>query len=436
MTASPITMKPSTPSREEESRRDEKISITPQNEAPTLIVKGEKQQKQRRSSSKKQNKSSKDRRRSSSKDVKSRSNKLDAQPTSIIKAQQNPPPHSKSAPSMPTSLGRVAGEEAARYSKDFEAHSKLAMRTSHQRRNRTITELRWSDLQIGKLLGEGNFSHVYEVKLIHRPDLPDTDTVATGTETIQDDVWRTTSNDWKNPVGPPAAAAAAVKEDVDIWDLVSVAGGELKDESESSEDEGDDEQSEHPAPPTFKERIFALKHLHPQVTTRQKNFTAGAIDLVLEAKLLSCLTHPNIVKLYGVTEGSINNVFSGHGYFLLLDRLTETLEEKMYQWTALEAMAKSFLIAAGKKSSLQTSSSQQSSSGSSRRKPASADSNAVDESDFLRERAKLLSTRIGAVAIEVARGMEYLHSHRIVFRDLKVRIHLLISIAATTFVVH
>ena len=40
---------------------------------------------------------------------------------------------------------------------------------------------------------------------------------------------------------------------------------------------------------------------------------------------------------------------------------------------------------------------------------------------FEKERHKMLSERIGSVAIDIARGMEYLHLHRIIFRDLKVR---------------
>jgi len=299
-------------------------------------------------------------------------------------------------------MGRVAGEEAMRYSRDFEANSKLARHLS--RKKRTITEIRWSDLKIGHLLGEGNFSHVYEVRLKYRDDLPDTDTVATVVETIVDDVWNSKSTDWKSP---------PFKEDLDIWDLVSVAGdhdsvaaGDL--DSDSASD--DDDESIEPKPKRkFKERVYALKHLHPQVTTKQNNFTASAVDLVLEAKLLSCLEHPNIVKLFGVTEGSINKVFSGNGYFLLLDRLHETLEDKILEWTAMEAIAAV---------DVSTSSSQKRSSSKGRRK---SDVTVAEEGLSQKERGNMLSERIASVAIDIAHGMEYLHSNRIVFRDLKVR---------------
>ena len=306
------------------------------------------------------------------------------------------------APVMSSAMGRVAGEEALRYSKDFDNNSKLANHLTRKKKN--ITQLRWSDLEIGKLLGQGNFSHVYEVRLIYRDDLPDTGTVATGDETIKDDVWKLNSGDWKNP---------NVKEEVDIWDLVSVTGEADSDSTPSD----DDDETVEPRRLKIRERVYALKHLHPQVTKKQKNFTASAIDLVLEAKLLSCLEHPNIVKLFGVTEGSINKVFSDNGYFLLLDRLHQTLEDKIREWTAMEAaMAQNLTSASGqsRRSSLQ----QRRSSSSSRRK---SDSAAVEEIMLPnKEREKLLSERIDSVAIEIARGMEYLHANRVIFRDLKV----------------
>jgi serine/threonine protein kinase len=314
---------------------------------------------------------------------------------------QNEPPV---APVLSPAMGRVAGEEALRYSKDFDAHSRLAKHLTRKKKN--ITQLRWSDLEIGKLLGQGNFSHVYEVRLIYRHDLPDTDTVATGNETIKDDVWKLNSGDWKNP---------NVKEEVDIWDLVSVAG-----EVDSDSTPSDDDETVEPRRRKIRERVYALKHLHPQVTKKQKNFTASAIDLVLEAKLLSCLEHPNIVKLFGVTEGSINKVFSNNGYFLLLDRLHDTLEDKIREWTAIEAAMVHNLASASAQH--RRSSLQHRRSSSSRRKSDGA----VAEEMTLppKEREKLLTERLGSVAIDIARGMEYLHSNRIIFRDLKVNKHM------------
>lgn len=307
------------------------------------------------------------------------------------------------SPIVSSSMGRVAGEEALKHSKDFDKHSRLARHLS-SREKRNVSELRWSDLEIGELLGEGNFSHVYEVRLIYRDDLPDTGTVTTGNETIQEDVWNSASGDWRNPR----------VEEADIWDLVSVAD-DMDSDSTHSDDEGHIMGQREMK---VRERVYALKHLHPQVTRKQKKFTASAIDLVLEAKLLSCLNHPNIVKLFGVTEGSINKLFSDQGYFLLLDRLHETLEDKIMEWTEKEALAIARLAPTSPTPQKPSSKSRRSSS-TSRKKESAA---AVAEADlYEKERAKLVCERIGSVVIDIARGMEYLHQNRIVFRDLKVR---------------
>ena len=307
------------------------------------------------------------------------------------------------SPIVSPSMGRVAGEEALRHSKDFDAHTRLA-RHLPPREKRNVTKLRWSDLEIGELLGEGNFSHVYEVRLIYRDDLPDTDTVTTGNETIQEDIWNTTAADWRNPR----------VEEADIWDLVSVADEDDSD-STQTEDEG---RIMGLREMKVRERVYALKHLHPRVTKKQKKFTASAIDLVLEAKLLSYLNHPNIVKLFGVTEGSVNKVFSDQGYFLLLDRLHETLDDRILEWTQKEAIAVA-RVALPSPTPHKHSSKNRRSSSSSRNKESAT----VAEPDLCeREREKLVCERIGSVVIDIARGMEYLHLHRIIFRDLKVSV--------------
>jgi len=300
-------------------------------------------------------------------------------------ASRNKPPSSSMTrgapgglPSQPSPrMGKVAGEEAMRYSEDFDMYSKLAKRT---RKRRKITKLRWSDLHVGRLLGEGNFSHVYEVTLRKRKKLDDgVETVVTDAKTIINDLW--------NRENQPDSWSIA--EDIDdIWDLVSRSGGLEDDESSSSDDTDDEEEEEEE-----EEAVYALKHLHPQMTHKQRDFTASAIDLVLEAKLLGCLDHDNIVKLYGVTKGSLSNVFASSGYFLLLDRLHGTLEDKIQDWIGLEKMKHLTLT---------------------------DKSVGAEQLDLrMKERSKLVDQRLGSVGLDVARGMEYLHRHRIIFRDLK-----------------
>ena len=106
---------------------------------------------------------------------------------------------------------------------------------------------------------------------------------------------------------------------------------------------------------------------------------------------LQRLNHPNIVKLHGVTAGSVEtNVASGKecGFFIVVDRLFETLEGRIEKWhNESEEKANAGLI-----SRL---------SGESKEK----------KREELKERIR--------VAYAIADAMEYLHSLDILFRDLK-----------------
>ena len=129
----------------------------------------------------------------------------------------------------------------------------------------------------------------------------------------------------------------------------------------------------------FHETIYALKSLKRRTTSKHESFTIGAVDLILEAKILSNLHHPNIIKLHAVRGGNICECYaSGGGYFLVLDLLTCTLE------TCLDGLrdrrCRPFACAA-------------SSSG--------------------------MIDRLETMALGVARGMAYLHAQNIIFRDLK-----------------
>ena len=56
-------------------------------------------------------------------------------------------------------------------------------------------------------------------------------------------------------------------------------------------------------------------------------------DLALEAELLASLVHPNIIKLRGISHGGAEAFENGpKGYFLVIDRLFDTLDSRMKRW--------------------------------------------------------------------------------------------------------
>jgi serine/threonine protein kinase len=116
-------------------------------------------------------------------------------------------------------------------------------------------------------------------------------------------------------------------------------------------------------------RHYALKYAN------DKDSQDTAADLRVEAKLLSTLHHTNIISLHG------SNVDVQP--FLVLDLLCTTLDRKMLFWRDAHRSNKRRLF---------------------RKQP---------------QDHKFLLERVESTAIGISRGMEYLHSRHIIFRNLK-----------------
>ena len=70
------------------------------------------------------------------------------------------------------------------------------------------------------------------------------------------------------------------------------------------------------------------------------HLTAGLIvsDLALEAEFLASLSHPHIMKLRGVAFNGTSAFETGPtGYFLIIDRLFETLGDRIKTWAKSSA---------------------------------------------------------------------------------------------------
>ncbi|KAG7356617.1 serine/threonine protein kinase [Nitzschia inconspicua] len=127
---------------------------------------------------------------------------------------------------------------------------------------------------------------------------------------------------------------------------------------------------------------YVMKQLSPDLKDTNKiSYLKGIVDLAFETRILSSLDHENIIKLEAT---SYCDPFS-EGYFILLEKVNETLAKKIKGWMDLDRQCKGITgVFTGSKSKIQ----------------------------------RLNSERIVA-AYDLAVGMRYLHEHRVVFRDLK-----------------
>ncbi|KAL7539030.1 hypothetical protein ACHAXR_008979 [Thalassiosira sp. AJA248-18] len=126
--------------------------------------------------------------------------------------------------------------------------------------------------------------------------------------------------------------------------------------------------------PVLKSNVtYAMKCLRPQIRSNTEHFMIGVEDLVHETLMLASLDHPNIVKIHGRAREGISNSFRlSDGYFILIDRLQDTLDDRIQRWKKAQ----------------------------------------------VNKRAPPTLTQM-KTACTIADAMSYLHTKKIVFRDLK-----------------
>jgi serine/threonine protein kinase len=138
---------------------------------------------------------------------------------------------------------------------------------------------------------------------------------------------------------------------------------------------------------------YAVKFLNAKTLNDPDRYYIGCADLVLEAKFLANLHHKHIIKLKGLPLGGVEGIAKCQrlSYFLLLDKLHSTLDIRMKQWHRQE---------------------EQLSNPGAVKKLFQMNSVKNRKKEFVNERLQ--------VALDVATALEYLHEHRIIYRDLKV----------------
>lgn len=125
-------------------------------------------------------------------------------------------------------------------------------------------------------------------------------------------------------------------------------------------------------------RRYACKHLKEDLLTRPDEFQTAATELAYEAHMMSSFDHPNILKIRGWAQNGISSFEDGRhdSFFLLLDLLDETLDQRIERWNQDQAF--------------------------------------LDQrTNNLRFLEKL------QILIEIASALDYVHDCGVIFRDLK-----------------
>jgi serine/threonine protein kinase len=192
-----------------------------------------------------------------------------------------------------------------------------------------------SEIVIGRKLGSGEFSHVFEIRCFKKDE---------AIEASLDDEQRTVRNYMKT------------RE-------------KYRDTRKAS---------------------YAVKHLRQELITRydKLEYAQAASDLAMEAEFLSSLRHPNIIKLRGISFQGPKGFQQGpKGFFLIIDRLDETLDKRLMKW---ERARKGILP---------------------NRKPILKKKDSNGDSLITEEQLD--------VCLRIAAALVYLHKKNIIFRDLK-----------------
>ena len=207
--------------------------------------------------------------------------------------------------------------------------------------NQAILSLTWDDLEVGKLIGSGSFAFVYQMKPLS-PAL-----LTQGVSLVEEDEYY---------------------ENADFSSHTFCSERSL---------------------PVHENKRFALKTLNQELVgnknASERKVKCAINGLQFEADLLSKLPrHENVITLVGLSSVSVQEPTQG---FLILERLTETLDRRLKCWKnrkMIEKKGKSLLDRFARQ--------------------------AEDPEQ---------RSRTAHIGLGIAKAMTFLHSHSVLYRDLK-----------------
>lgn len=156
-------------------------------------------------------------------------------------------------------------------------------------------KFKWSEMKLGKVLGKGGFGTVYEVRAF----------AAEGG-------------------GSFAPRSTRSHRRLQMDDEVGV---------------GEEESRQFIAEHCLRnggDARYAVKQLSPEVVSDSGMCLQGIHDMAVEARFLSNIVHPNIIKMRALASTSPYDA----AFFIIMDRLYDTLEKRLLSWESRSSRLK------------------------------------------------------------------------------------------------
>lgn len=244
-------------------------------------------------------------------------------------------------------VGRFTEAALLKRAKDIVEEKSKASNIFDEEAEKSLPRFSKSELDLGRVLGRGGFCVVNEVRQFKLQSNSSLETKATFDKSI-------------------------IEEEEDEFGELRYDGGVLL-QDRNFMSRRCLRQGKHAR--------YAIKTLSDECLNDPERFVGGVIDLAVESRFLSVIRHPNIIKMRGVSTGNQYDV----GFFVVLDRLYDTLTHKIIRWKKENGKSKGI----GKLMDMKG-----------------------------KKKRKVWVDRL-VVVYDLSTALEYLHSQKVMYRDLK-----------------
>jgi serine/threonine protein kinase len=168
---------------------------------------------------------------------------------------------------------------------------------------------------------------------------------------------------------------------------------------------------------------YAMKHLKAKLLSQADNFRLAAVELAVEAHMLASFDHPNVMKIRGWAANGVASFTTGRhdSFFLLLDRLDETLDQRICTWQQQQQQgnAENHGANLGVTSGIVSGLWKRFAHPNGEYQNAISHRNGVCNSHPTRTTNEALLLEKLGICVEISSALSYLHSNGVIFRDLK-----------------